>query len=204
LISVVIPTLNEAARLPSLLRALRAEPVRCETVVVDGGSEDGTAEVARAAGATLVLSAPRGRGPQMAAGAAAAHGSTLLFLHADSAFPAGGLLALDALLRGRPELVGGNYRLLFDGEDGFSRWLAGFYALIRSLGFWYGDSGIFVRRTAYDALGGVRPIAVMEDYDLVRRLRRAGPTACLAEPPLITSSRRFAGRSPPAIVIGWA
>src|SRR3712207_8591705 len=99
-----------------------------------------------------------------------------------------------ALLRDRPEVVGGNYRLVFDGEDGFSRWLAGFYAAIRALGFWYGDSGIFVRRAAYDALGGVRPIAVMEDYDLVRRIRRAGPTACLAEPPLTTSSRRFEGR----------
>jgi rSAM/selenodomain-associated transferase 2 len=204
LISVVIPALNEAARLPSLLRALRAESVACETVVVDGGSEDGTAEAARLAGATLVLSAPRGRGQQMAAGAAAARGSALLFLHADTTFPSGGLLALDALLRTRPEVVGGNYRLAFDGEDGFSRWLAGFYAAIRALGFWYGDSGIFVRRAAYDALGGVRPIAVMEDYDLVRRMKRAGPTACLAEPPLVTSSRRFEGRSPPAIVLGWA
>ena len=204
MISVVIPALNEAARLPALLRALRAEPVACETIVVDGGSEDGTAEAARAAGATLVLSAPRGRGQQMAAGAAAARGSALLFLHADTAFPPGGLLALEALLRERPEVVGGNYRLVFDGEDGFSRWLAGFYAAIRALGFWYGDSGIFVRRAAYDALGGVRPIAVMEDYDLVRRLRRAGPTVCLAEPPLTTSSRRFEGRRPPAILLGWA
>ncbi len=204
MISVVIPALNEAARLPRLLRALRAEPARCETIVVDGGSEDGTAEAARAAGATLVLSAPRGRGQQMAAGAAAARGPVLLFLHADSAFPSGGLRALEALLRGRPEVVGGNYRLVFDGEDGFSRWLAGFYAAIRAFGFWYGDSGIFVRRAVYDALGGVRPIAVMEDYDLVRRLRRAGPTVCLAEPPLTTSSRRFEGRRPPAIVLGWA
>jgi len=202
-ISVVIPALNEALRLPRLLRALRAEPVAYETVVVDGGSEDGTAEAARRAGATLVFSAPRGRGQQMAAGAAAARGSALLFLHADTLFPAGGLVALDALLRSRPEVVGGNYRLLFDGEDGFSRWLERFYAAIRALGFWYGDSGIFVRRAVLDAMGGVRPIALMEDHDLVRRLKRAGPTACLAEPPLVTSSRRFEGRRPPVIVLGW-
>lgn len=204
MISVVIPALNEAVRLPGLLRALRAEPVAAETVVVDGGSDDGTAEAARLAGASLVLSAPRGRGQQIAAGAAAARGSALLFLHADTAFPPGGLLALAELLRDRPEVVGGNYRLLFDGDDRFSRWLAGFYAAIRALGFWYGDSGIFVRRAVLDALGGVRPIAVMEDYDLVRRMKRAGPTACIAEPPLVTSSRRFAGRRPPAIVLGWA
>lgn len=204
MISVVIPALNEAALLPGLLRSLHAEPIALETIVVDGGSTDGTAEAACEAGATVVCSAPRGRGQQVAAGAAAARGEVLLFLHADSVFPSGGLAALDRLLRNRPEIVGGNFRLLFDGEDGFSRWLTGFYAFIRLLGFYYGDSGIFVRRAVLGAIGGVRPLALMEDYDLVRRLRRSGPTACIAEPPLVTSSRRFEGRRPPAIVLGWA
>ena len=203
MILVVIPALNEAARMPGLLHALRAEPVSLEVIVVDGDSADGTAEAARAAGATLVLSAPRGRGQALTAGAEAARGETLLFLHADCVFPPGGLAALERLLRERPEVVGGNFRLLFDGDDGFSRWLTGFYALIRRLGFYYGDSGIFVRRAVLEAIGGVRPIALMEDYDRVRRLRRAGPTACVVEPPLVTSSRRFAGRRPAAIVLGW-
>ena len=75
--------------------------------------------------------------------------------------------------------------------------------MIRLGGLYYGDSGIFVRRRVLDAIGGVRPLALMEDYDLVRRLERAGPTACIADPPLVTSSRRFAGRRPPAIVWGW-
>jgi rSAM/selenodomain-associated transferase 2 len=200
---VVIPALNEAAQLPDLLRALHAEPVSREIIVIDGGSVDGTAEAAREAGATLVVSATRGRGQALAAGAAVACGEALLFLHADCVFPAGGLVALERLLREQPEVVGGNFRLLFEGKDGFSQWLTGFYALIRRLGFYYGDSGIFVRRAALDAIGGVRPIALMEDYDLVRRLRRAGPTVCMAEPPLVTSSRRFAGRHPAAIVLGW-
>jgi rSAM/selenodomain-associated transferase 2 len=202
-ISVVIPALNEAARIPGLLHALLAGPVSLEVILVDGGSADGTAEAAREAGATLVLSAPRGRGQQLAAGAGAARGEALLFLHADCVFPPGGLAALERLLRERPEVIGGNFRLLFDGNDGFSRWLTGFYALIRRFGFYYGDSGIFVRRPVFEAIGGVRPIALMEDYDLVRRLHRAGPTACVAEPPLVTSSRRFAGRRPAAIVLGW-
>lgn len=111
--------------------------------------------------------------------------------------------AIERLLAARPEVPGGNFRLVFDGDTGFDRWLAGFYALIRRGGLYYGDSGIFVRRRVLEAIGGVRPLALMEDYDLVRRLERAGPTACIADPPLVTSSRRFAGRRPPAIVWGW-
>ena len=78
MISVVIPALNEAARMPGLLHALRAEPVSLEVIVVDGDSADGTAEAARAAGATLVLSAPRGRGQALTAGAEAARGDAVV------------------------------------------------------------------------------------------------------------------------------
>jgi hypothetical protein len=98
-------------------------------------------------------------------------------------------------LSGDPRLVGGNFRLVFDGASRFSKWLTCFYAQIRWLGFYYGDSGIFVRRRVYDNVGGFRPIALMEDWDFVRRLERSGKTCCIADPALITSSRRFAGRS---------
>ncbi len=107
------------------------------------------------------------------------------------------------MLAARPEAVGGNFRLDFDGGTGFDAWLTRFYAWIRARGFYYGDSGIFVRRSVYQLLGGMRPIALMEDYDFVRRLERAGPTICIDDPPLVTSSKRFAGRSPVAIVAGW-
>ncbi len=123
---MVIPALNEAAQLPDLLRALHAEPVSQEIIVIDGGSVDGTAEAAREAGATLVVSATRGRGQAIAAGDAVACREALLFLHADCVFPPGGLVALERLLREQPDVVGGNVRLLFDGKDGFSRWLTGF------------------------------------------------------------------------------
>ena len=107
------------------------------------------------------------------------------------------------MLAARPEAIGGNFRLDFDGETGFDKWLEQFYAWIRARGFYYGDSGIFVRRAVYERLGGMRPIALMEDYDFVRRPARFGPTICINDPPLVTSSRRFAGRSPAAIVLGW-
>ncbi len=201
-ISVVIPTLNEARRLPHLIADLRAGGVAAEIIVADGGSTDETLEVARALDASVIRAA-RGRGHQIAAGAAAAHGRTLLFLHADSRFPSGGLTRIGEMLAARPEAIGGNFRLDFDGETGFDKWLEQFYAWIRARGFYYGDSGIFVRRAVYERLGGMRPIALMEDYDFVRRLERFGPTICINDPPLVTSSRRFAGRSPAAIVLGW-
>lgn len=202
MISIVIPTLNEAARLPGLLGRLADEAVRHEVIVVDSGSSDATALVAQAAGAR-VLPAALGRGQQLAAGAAAAMGETLLFLHADSRFPAGGLAQIERVLARDPDCLGGNFRLLFDGDTSFSRWLTGFYAWIRARGLYYGDSGVFVRRKVYDALGGIRPIEVMEDYDFTRRLERLGRTCCIADPPLVTSSRRFEGRQPVAIVLGW-
>jgi rSAM/selenodomain-associated transferase 2 len=201
LISVIVPALNEVATLPRLLAALGTEPA-AEIIVVDGGSTDATAALAASAG-TRVLVSPPGRGRQLAAGAAEARGAILLFLHADSTFPVGGLDAIRAALDSDPALVGGNFTLLFDGGTAFDAWLAGFYVRLRARGIYYGDSGVFVRREVYARLGGFRPLALMEDYDFTRRLERLGPTCCVAEPLLVTSSRRFAGRHPAAIVAGW-
>lgn len=202
MISIIIPTLNEAERLPSLLGRLAAEPVPHEVIVVDGGSDDATEFVARAADADVLRASP-GRGQQLAAGTAAATGDTLLFLHADSRFPLGGLTQIERTLALNPDCPGGNFRLVFDGDSPFSHWLTGFYAWIRARGLYYGDSGVFVRRSVYDEIGGIRPIEVMEDYDFTRRLERKGRTCCIDDPPLITSSRRFEGRQPFSIVLGW-
>ena len=120
----------------------------------------------------------------------------------DTRLARGGLAAIRGALAD-PAVIGGNFRILFDGADGFSRWLDGFYAWIRRGGLYYGDSAIFLRRAVYRELGGIRPIALMEDFDLSRRMERRGGTVCIAEPPVLSSSRRFAGRRPYAIVIGW-
>ncbi len=202
MISVVIPTLDEEAALPRLLATLRRERISGEIIVVDGGSRDGTVEKAREHGVT-VIGAESSRGAQLRRGAEAATGDILLFLHADSVFPAGGLAQIEETLSASPRLVGGNFRVVFDGDSGFSRWLTGFYAWFRGRGLYYGDSAVFVRRAVYRAMGGVRPIALMEDFDFTRRLERFGETCCIEDPPLVTSSRRFQGKRPLRIVWGW-
>jgi rSAM/selenodomain-associated transferase 2 len=201
-ISVIIPTLNEERSLPLLLDALGGEKVEHEVVVVDGGSEDRTVAIARTYGARALSAAP-GRGNQICTGVQASRGDVLWVLHADSTLPAGALSAIERALAADPGSVGGNFRLVFDGNTGFSRWLTRFYARVRWFGLYYGDSGIFVRRSVHDAIGGFRPIPVMEDLDFVRRLERFGRTCCIREPALITSSRRFEGRRALAIVRGW-
>lgn len=200
-LSIIIPTLNEAERIEALIGSLKRQDPESDILVVDGGSSDDTLARALKAGARALRGA-RGRGQQLALGAEVAEGDVFLFLHADSRIPPGGLQGLrDALAE--PEVVGGNFRILFDGESAFDRWLTDFYAWFRGFGLYYGDSAIFIRREAYTAIGGLRPIALMEDYDLCRRLERHGRTVCVEEPPVTTSSRRFEGRWPPRIVAGW-
>jgi rSAM/selenodomain-associated transferase 2 len=192
-VSVVIPTLNEADGLPQLLAVLASEPNLLEIIVADGGSDDGTQLLAVQLEAK-VISTEHGRGPALREGAAAASGDILLFLHADSIFPPGGLTAIVRALHRDQRVVGGHFRVVFDVDTPFTRRLAAVYAWMRRFSLYYGDSGIFVRRKVYDEIGGIKPMPLMEDYDFVRRLERAGPTCRIDDPPLITSARRFMNR----------
>ena len=169
---------------------------------MDGGSGDRTLDIARNSG-TRTLAARSSRGAGMALGAVEARGDILLFLHADSTLAPSALDRIEKVLAADANIVGGNFRLVFDGDSKFSRWLTRFCAWIRLLGFYYGDSGIFVRRSVYQFLGGFRAIPLMDDWDFVRRLERFGRTCCIKDPPLVTSSRRFAGRHPVEIIYGW-
>ena len=202
MISIIIPTLDEERSLPPLLAAILQERAAHEVIVVDGGSQDRTLEVARDRGVRTLVSGP-GRGAAISNGAEASRGDVLFFLHADSTLPRGALDRINEVLSTDANINGGNFRLVFDADTSFSRWLTGFYAWIRLLGFYYGDSGIFVRRSVYEALGGFRPMPLMEDLDFVRRLERFGRTCCIADPPLVTSSRRLEKRDPLEIVYGW-
>jgi rSAM/selenodomain-associated transferase 2 len=187
-VSVIVPVLDEAATLPRLLDGLRALPGCWELIVVDGGSSDATARLARDhVSAPLVFEAARGRSVQMNDGARRATGDVLLFLHADTQLPANAYELLMAALAD-PAVQGGNFALRFDGDDRFSRLLGAVYRLQRRLGIYYGDSAIWLRRHAFERLDGFRALSIMEDYDLVRRLERSGETRCLAG--LATTSAR--------------
>lgn len=203
MISIIIPTLDEERSLPAFLDAIRQQGAGHEVIVVDGGSQDRTLEVARDHKVRTLISPP-GRGAAVCIGAREARGEVLLFLHADSTLLPGALDQISKMLSSKSKIIGGNFRLVFDGDTSFSRCLTRLCAWIRFIGLYYGDSGIFVRRRAYEALGGFRPIPLMEDLEFVRRLERFGKTCCIKDPPLITSSRRFKGRGPREIFFDWA
>jgi rSAM/selenodomain-associated transferase 2 len=171
-----------------------------ELLVVDGGSQDGTLAVARARGAAI-LAAPRGRGAQLHAGARAARGEVLWFVHADTLVPADAAEQIVAALRDSA-VVGGNFRLRFGGPRLAARILTGLQPLFGWLGLCYGDSALFVRREAYERIGGFRPFLLFEDLDLVRRLRRVGRLAHVPSE-VIASSRRFEGRSFALTLARW-
>lgn len=200
-ISVIIPTLNEAESLPETLWRFSKSNDDFEVVVSDGGSTDDTCALADTWGAQVVKS-ERGRGQQLLKGAQVANGDVFLFLHADTKLPVNAIKQIHDALE-NPHIIGGNFQLTFDGGTDFASWLNGYYAWLRSHGFYYGDSAIFVRRDVYHAMGGIRSISLMEDYDFVRRLERTGPTVCLDEPGATTSSRRFQCRKPWQIYWQW-
>jgi rSAM/selenodomain-associated transferase 2 len=178
-LSIIIPALNEAEGIAAALQAL--QPLRAqgvEVVVVDGGSRDDTATLARPL-ADAVLAAPRGRARQMNAGAAAARGDILLFLHADCLLPAAadGLL-IDGLLRARRSW--GRFDVRIASRHPMLRIVALLMnARSRLTGIATGDQGIFATRTLFEAVGGFPEIALMEDIEISRRLKKYGPPLCL-------------------------
>lgn len=186
-ISVVIPTLNEAAGLAEVLRCVRAENPR-EILVVDGGSSDATCEVARAA--DRVLHGPRGRAAQMNHGAASATGDILLFLHADCTLEQGALQAAQKCL-GQRGVAAGCFRMRVTAPGLVYRTIdACATARVRLTGLIYGDQGLFVERRRFEEIGGFPPLRLMEDVYLSKALRRHG-RAVVAPRRIFVSPRRW-------------
>lgn len=200
-VSVVIPLWNERQALPGLLACLKAIEGLHEVLWVDGGSADGTAEWLRAHGCS-VLEAPRGRGSQLHAGAEAATGQVLWFLHADSEAPPGAALAIQAAVAAGHGV--GAFRLCFRDGGWPGCWMTWLYAHLRRCGLLYGDAGIFVRRELYQAAGGFPAWPLFEDQGLLQRLRRGhhAKPVCL-QTAIHTSSRRFRGWRFPLVFSQW-
>ena len=172
-ISVIVPVLHDAAELTGLLPRLPGRP-RCEVVVANGDAGDAAVAAIRAARPDVVwVESDPGRGRQMNAGAARAAGAWLLFLHADARPDAGWVDEIERA--GAAGAVGGCFRLRIDSRRWPARVIeAGVRWRVRWLGIAYGDQAVFVRRDLFRRLGGYRPMPVMEDADLVRRIRSRG------------------------------
>ncbi|MDJ0512192.1 MAG: TIGR04283 family arsenosugar biosynthesis glycosyltransferase [Methyloceanibacter sp.] len=179
MISVVIPTLNaERTLVPTLSSLVPAvvDGIVQEAIIADGGSTDDTYIVADAAGTTLVQ-APRGRGTQLEAGAAAAKGDWLLFLHADTVLKAGwadeAANFIERVETGRRKPAAAYFKFALDDEGFMPRLIETMVGLRCALfSLPYGDQGLLISRAHYRRLGGFRPLPLMEDVDLVRRLKR--------------------------------
>lgn len=186
-ISIIIPTLSEAEILEKTLSQLQPELKSHELIVVDGGSTDASVRIAEKYG--RVITSERGRAKQLNAGAAAATGDILIFLHADIWLESGALAAVTTALSSG--YVGGGFRQRIDGRSFLYRLIeiAGDFRG-RYLRVFYGDSGIFLARTDFEKIGGFPDVPIMEEMEFSKGLRRLGKTTLLT-PYIHISPRRW-------------
>ena len=187
-ISIVIPVLNEAIAIRAVLAQVLDRP-NVEAIVVDGGSEDDTVAIAKTMG-VKVISTTAGRARQMNAGAAVATGDILLFLHADTQLPPN----FDCFVRQalqQPGTFAGAFELQIDAQlrgvgliERMVNWRSRFLSMP------YGDQAIFLKTSVFAELGGFPDLPIMEDFELIRRLKRLGPIAIVSAP-VLTSGRRW-------------
>jgi rSAM/selenodomain-associated transferase 2 len=190
MVSIVIPALNEERALPGTLEALLRQEGDFEVILVDGGSQDRTWEIAESSGRVRLLRAPKGRASQMNAGAAVASGEWLLFLHADTQLPLGAIAQLHALERDESIRAGG-FRHRFSGTDWRLRaisWLDN-VRCARSRVI-YGDQALFVRRVLFQELGGFPLQPILEDVAFCERMLTQTRPILLGSA-VVTDARKF-------------
>lgn len=187
-VSVIIPTLNEG----EILEETLAQISRCsphELIVCDGGSPDDTLHIAQKFTAKIMTVAP-GRARQMNAGANAASGDILLFLHADTRVDPDSYRKMKAIM-GSPEIVGGAFSLAIESDRVSLRMISALATLrAKYLNMVYGDQAIFVRKGVFRVMGGYQALPICEDLDFFKRLRKQGPVVLL-EDKALTSARRW-------------
>ncbi|MGF1488680.1 MAG: TIGR04283 family arsenosugar biosynthesis glycosyltransferase [Prochloraceae cyanobacterium] len=189
-ISIIIPVLNEAAIILDSLQKLAKNKGNVEIVVVDGGSRDKTVELVRSIDVKLIVSPTPGRAKQMNLGAATATGDILLFLHADTYLPKDYQIIVTQILS-QSKTVAGAFELAIDSQDRRLRlleqmvnWRSRFFALP------YGDQAIFLHTKVFQEIGGFPDLPIMEDFELMRRLKSRGNIA-IASQAVLTSPRRW-------------
>ncbi|KOP26225.1 glycosyltransferase [Hapalosiphon sp. MRB220] len=187
-ISIIIPTLNEAENIKTALASTQPSN-HVEVIVVDGGSEDETVQIAESLDIKVILSAP-GRAKQMNAGAGVASGEILLFLHADTRLPLGfDVMVREALTQ--PGVVAGAFCLRIGAEQPSLRLVEwGVNVRSRFLQMPYGDQAIFLTRKIFNHVGDFPELPIMEDFEMIRRLKKLGKIT-LVSVPVITSARRW-------------
>lgn len=187
-ISIIIPTLNEVGNIKEAI-AITQPSTNVEVIVVDGGSQDDTVAIAQSLGVKVILSSP-GRAAQMNAGAVAASGDILLFLHADTRLPIG----FDDMIRialQQSGTVAGAFKLRIDASLLSLRWVE--WGVNARSHFWqmpYGDQAFFLTREVFQQIGGFPELPIMEDFELMRRLKSIGRIVIIPTP-VITSARRW-------------
>lgn len=193
MISVIIPVLNEERLIGDCIESVRQSDVPCEIIIADGGSSDRTVWTAERFQGVKVVIAESGRGMQMNAGAAGAAGEVLVFLHADTILDDGWGREITEALKDSA-VVGGAFTFAISNRGKQYRAVE-LWVKLRCILFRlpYGDQGIFVRKEVFQALGGYREIPLMEDVDLVGRMKKRGNIVML-EARAFTSGRRWESR----------
>ena len=189
MIDIIIPVLNEAAIIKPTLEKLRDSRGEIEIIVVDGGSKDNTVTIAKEVD-VKVITASGGRSAQMNAGANAARGDILLFLHADTQLPSNFVDLITQTLN-QPGVIAGAFELAIEGNG---RSLRAVEKLVKVRSHWfslpYGDQAIFMTEQIFTEVGGFPNIPIMEDFELIQRLKRRGKIA-IAPAAVVTSGRRW-------------
>ena len=190
MISVIIPTLDEAENIRGCIECVRAEDGDFEILVCDGGSSDETVQIARGYDDAVLIETGKGRGAQMNRGAAAANGGVLLFLHADTKLERGWSRELLSVLADE-SVVGGAFTFKIDNPARRYRLVESWVKLRCSLfSLPYGDQGIFVRKDIFNKIGGYQDIPLMEDVEIVGALNKEGKLVLL-EKCAVTHDRRW-------------
>ena len=190
MISLIVPTFNEEQSVGRALAAIARVRGEFEVIVADGSSTDSTgaqARIPKYPHPLRVIVTERGRAMQQNRAAQVSRGEALVFLHADTLVPPDAVEKIDSALAD-DSVIGGNFDLVFEGDSWVERFFTWAYRARRPFGIYYGDSGIFVRRSLFEAMGGFKPLPIMDDYEFVRRLERRGQTVCL-QTSLVTSDR---------------